>query len=98
MSDKKAESYWNENSSKVRKIKSYPKPELSDEAKAHKERAAEITRISNKFLMMNKNEITIYLQSEEATMLEVMIGSAVVKIAKTGDFAKMDAFLEKMKG
>jgi len=93
---KKENDYWKENGAEIRTIRpiieNKSPPPMSDSAK----RALEIQGISDKFMAMNKDEITQCLLDPKTTMLEMTIGSAIVKAAKDGDFSKLNAFIEKM--
>ena len=53
---------------------------------------SETEKTLNKILGMNKVEINKFLKRSSATMMELMIGAAVVKAAKDGDFTSLDKF------
>ena len=91
--------FWKEQGDRIiqRNSLSSITPKAPVETESQK-RAKEVTEIVEKFLALNRVDITEYLSNPETKMLEMVIGSAIVNAAKDGNFAKLESFLEKMKG
>lgn len=77
----------------------FGRPRLTQQARDLKKLTSdEFIKIANKFHYMNREEITEYLRSPKATMLELAVGGTMVKAVQTQDITRINSILDRSIG
>ena len=69
-----------------------------DLQQARKLNSSEFERLLNKFLYLTKNEILKICQDERTPIIEILIGSIVIKAIENGDQTRLAFILERLLG